>query len=702
MDVLDGLRLSLPDVAELAHVQRPVVSTWRRRHAGGARPFPAPVAVHEGAPRFRASDVVGWIEATGLGNNAAFGADVALRAVLDDAESVLGERERRDGLAALLAIKAYTSAPLTGVPRAEVLDLADELDPDDAFLYREVVALGEEVERTGALADLAASAAYTPGAAVEALLAQRFRVRDEQLAASALHPAGLSLVAAVVGGIGSIDGVGLVADPHPGAGDVLHAVLAASNHLDTPLARVPAGASGRLARRRLAAHGWDVEATGDTPDPGRVVVTAIPAAGEPELDDVAVLARVDDIVLGLHPGQRAVVLGPASALVEAAAPAVESARAALLRTDRLRAVVLLPPGLVVERARQRLALWVLGDAHPSVAIAERWTMIADLSEHPLAAREPLPRAVLDDLLTDVVSALGSSRDVRGHAFRFARFVLVRELLARGGSLATAGRHVLAGAHDDGGAAAVRVLELAAGTAPSATAPLAGLRVERGAARTVSRIPLGTLAAQGRVRRIAGNRVDPNRVTAGVAGPGSTRVLGVSEILGDAAWGARSVDTFAVATAAAARLTEPGDVVFTTAPRPAAAVDVDGFSVVEYPAQVLRVTPPPVVEPVEGTRPATPVLVPEVLAADVGSQAPGAKWWRTWEVRLVPATQADAVGRALREVRAAADAARRRIADLDALATTLADGVTTGVVRLRHNDPDQPDPDATPDPIRKDA
>jgi hypothetical protein len=690
MSVLDGLRLSLPDVAELARVQRPVVSVWRRRYARTAQPFPEPVAVRAGAPRFRASDVVAWIEATGLGNNAAFAADVALRAVFDDAESRVGELERHDGLTALLAIKAYTSAPLGGLSNAEVLDLADELDPDDAYLYREVAALGGEVGRMCDLTDLAASAAYTPGAAVEALLGQRFRAHHGHLAASALHPAGLGIVAALVDALGP---AGAVADPYPGPGDVLHAVLASPHHIDTPIAQVPAGDPARLVRRRLVAHGWDVEELGDDADPSRVVVAAVPAAGEPELDDVAVLGRIDDVVLELHPGQRAVVIGPASALVEAATPAVESARAALLRTDRLRSVVLLPPGLVVERPRQRLALWVLGDAHPSVAIADRWTMVADLTEHALAAGEALPRAVLEDLLTDVVASLGAPADVRAHAFRFSRFVRVPEILARGGSLATAGRHVVAGARDDGGAAAVRVRELAAGLPMRQDALLDGVAVERGAAHAVHRVPLGTLLDHGKVRRISGNRLGPHQVSTGSVGPDTTRVVGVPELLGDAAWGSRVVDTLAfVGTFTAARLTEPGDVVFCTAPYPAAAVDVDGFSVVQFPAQVLRVAPraqpvepPAQVEPVETVPRADPVLVPEVLAADVGAQAPGAKWWRAWEVRLVAASQADAVGRALREVRDAITAARRRIADLEMLAATLTDGVTAGVVRLRQDE-----------------
>ncbi len=186
--LLTDLRLTLADVAELARVRRPVVSVWRRRHAAGPTPFPAPVRRAVAVPGrsrsdallFRASDVADWIEASGLGNNRAFRADVALRAMLDDASG-----PDRDvafaGLTALLRLKAYVSEPLGSLDADDVLDLADELDPDDDALYAEVEALGDHLDRFAALADLAAGSAYTPGAAVEALLADRFRAGPDEL-----------------------------------------------------------------------------------------------------------------------------------------------------------------------------------------------------------------------------------------------------------------------------------------------------------------------------------------------------------------------------------------------------------------------------------------------------------------------------------------------------------------------------------------
>ena len=48
IDRASDLLISLPDVARLAEVQRPVVSMWRKRSAPSSRPFPPSVPV-EGA-----------------------------------------------------------------------------------------------------------------------------------------------------------------------------------------------------------------------------------------------------------------------------------------------------------------------------------------------------------------------------------------------------------------------------------------------------------------------------------------------------------------------------------------------------------------------------------------------------------------------------------------------------------------------------
>jgi hypothetical protein len=55
------LLMTMTDIAELAGVQRPVVTTWRRRHAD----FPAPAGGDESQPLFGPSDVAAWLFGTG-------------------------------------------------------------------------------------------------------------------------------------------------------------------------------------------------------------------------------------------------------------------------------------------------------------------------------------------------------------------------------------------------------------------------------------------------------------------------------------------------------------------------------------------------------------------------------------------------------------------------------------------------------------
>jgi predicted DNA-binding transcriptional regulator AlpA len=690
--VLGYLYLSLADIAELAHVQRPVVTVWRRRYASGERPFPQPCSMNGGSPRFAAEEIVTWIADRGLGNNPAFGADVAVRAALD---APLGAPPdvALAGLTALLRIKAYAPDLLARLSTDEVLDLADELDPEDEAVYSEVEALGEHLAPFCRLADLVAGAAYTPGAAVEALLADRFRSGRQDLARSALSTSGLALVADVAGGLvgDSSPGAivdGAVHDPYPGCGDLLVAVLGRGEMLDVPTAVVPTGEGHRLARRRLGAHGWEVRTHGRPDAPASespLVVTQIPPVGTGRMDDTAVLTLVDEVLLALVPGQRALVLGPASALVDASSSAeAESARAAMLRSDRLRAAVLLPAGLVVERPRERLALWVLGDAHPDVPIRERWTMVADLSAAaPVEGR--FPRDVVGDLVTDVVAALGTPDDVARHAFRFARFVRTSDVLASRGGLAAAARPVVRGARDDGGASVVRAGELLAALDDAAPPPLR-LRLERGEAQPERRLPVGDLIGRRALRHLPGNRLDAADIRAAGSEPAAeTRVVGVPELCGDAETGSRAVDRFGFATRyPSGRLTEPGDVVFCTTPRPAALVDVEGFSVVEFPAQVLRLRSR---EPghAPGAVGKEGRVVPEALAKDIAAQDRGSRW-RSWEVRVVPTEEADDLAAALDDVRARQAHARRGLAVLEELATTLVDGVSSGVVRMRKDEP----------------
>ena len=52
-----ALLMSMTEIAELAKVQRPVVTTWRRRH----RDFPAPAGGDAAQPLFDPRQVADWL-----------------------------------------------------------------------------------------------------------------------------------------------------------------------------------------------------------------------------------------------------------------------------------------------------------------------------------------------------------------------------------------------------------------------------------------------------------------------------------------------------------------------------------------------------------------------------------------------------------------------------------------------------------------
>ncbi len=127
------MQMTLVDVARLAKVQRPVVSVWRSRGAASTAPFPEPFATVSGEERFDADAVLKWLELTGRGNNPDVRADCAAFAS-PKGMSTQDDKIVFDGLAVLLCLKEISGARLASLTDDDLLDLADEADPDDEFL----------------------------------------------------------------------------------------------------------------------------------------------------------------------------------------------------------------------------------------------------------------------------------------------------------------------------------------------------------------------------------------------------------------------------------------------------------------------------------------------------------------------------------------------------------------------------------------
>lgn len=695
-------QLSLSDIARLAGVQRPVVSMWRRRPLAG-HAFPAPVGRVGGEERFDADDVVAYLAATSRGNNPEAADDLVAHARLSQLTG-LDEVVAVRGLTALLCLTAVHDEPLADLSEHDLLALARRVDPDDTVLAREVAEVGSELPRLARHADDLASAAYSAESAFERVLRRHAPAVHPGVTATALASTARTLVARTAAALAAdaTDGVPLFIDVTDSAADLLLAVegmyagelapSVATLALDTPTAR--------LARRRLLVHDVhrvDIRASddGDFTLVGRgaydvtVHVLQLPSVAQPEMSDLRVLDAIDNLVMQLDDHSRAVVIGPAVALTDRPRTAeIDRARDAILRSDRLRAVVRLPKGLVVQSPRRPLALWAIGPAHPQVAVRDRWTAVADVSD------EPLEPSVIDGLVTDVVAAMRpderSAKDgqpltvvgddveqVVGHRFRFGRRVATSQLVLGKRSLVDVTNVPLRiDLHEvpavEVAATALRLVD------DVASEPLRNLRIEPApASATSAGATVTTVAralADGQLRALPGHRLDAADLSTGPEGLG---VLGRDEVLGRSARGERRMALTTLATRyPSSRLTEPGDVVVCTSPRRRALVDAEGGSVVQSPARILRITE-------AGRR----RLLPALVAADINS--PAAQHmdeWRRWPLRLLDPDSSAALAQATAALDREREELLARLATLDRLAATVTDGVAQGTLTISMKGP----------------
>ena len=187
-----ALLMSMSDIAALARVRRPVVSVWRTR-AATTPPFPSPTPDRErGQEYFDAGQVGAWLAATQRGNNPDAAADAAAHAAphaLDQAED-----DTLPVVTALLTLRSLIGLPLNRLSPDDLLDAADEQDPDDEMLYREVEQAGEILPQTGRYRGLAVEAGFGEAAVFESLVTQRSRLGRREIGGTALSAPGLDLM----------------------------------------------------------------------------------------------------------------------------------------------------------------------------------------------------------------------------------------------------------------------------------------------------------------------------------------------------------------------------------------------------------------------------------------------------------------------------------------------------------------------------
>nr|WP_246045065.1 hypothetical protein [Rhodococcus oryzae] len=681
IDRTSSLLLTKPDIAALAKVQRPVVSMWAKRYRDGDRPFPKPVSTDGRQEKFSGTEVVDWIRSRNLGNSDTLAEDLALHAALDHG-SALSRDVVFNGISALLCMKAMLGESLADLDAPDLLDEADELDPDDEFLYGEIESLGGELGVFASFADQMADAAYTPAQAFETIMAQRFRLQRADLVDSALAAPALELCARVCAAL-TADDRAVFVDPSVAGSDLLVALRSVLPEYGEPMAmtgEAPTAAS-RLARRRLAVHHWRRRRApeggfggGFVLDEPAMFLTQYPSPCGVGMTDAQILADIDNIALQMGPEHRAVIIGPASALVdELGDRQADAIRSGLVRSDRLRAVFRLPEGLLPARPGLSMALWVLGAADPAVKPADRWTVLADLSA------VELDDGAVVGVIADVTASMGTWKSVLTSAFRHGVVDKTAKLLATGGALTPPQTKRVRRPRFDGAAAAGRIVELVDATNLRAGGLLDGnlnLRVEYGEAGGLRMPTAGQLAESRDLKVLPGNRIDESDLETGEG----VRVIGAEEVLGGRRVGERVIDRLTLTTRyPSGRYTEPGDLVFCTSPGFGVVVDVEGSSVVVSPARIMRIADP-----------ASSGMVPELiarhlLAKGVGARPSGAirsgHAWKGWEIPRIPPDRVPAVTEALHDLRERRRAATELLDNLDQLTTTLIDGVAHGALTV---------------------
>lgn len=679
-----ALQITLSDIAALARVQRPVVSMWRKRSQNTDTPFPDAVAHHGQQELFDAAAITGWLAATGRGNNPHATDDVAAFA------APLGPETRRThfaALTALIALRCLADSPLAGHSAEDLLDLADEIDPDDDFLFTELEALGADLLPLAAFADQLSDASYTAPAAFEQLLCNRYRSAPAAEARTALTAEAIDLVAttAVELAAGSTTPPVFTDD---GGSDFLLCVADILGESAEGVLCVGAltGAPARLARRRMYVHGQtrdNLEVRASVSKLGNPSATAVrlaqfPSPAHPETDPVAVLTAIDNIALDMDENASAVILAPATILSDALQRTThnreaEAIRSDVLRSGRVRAIVRLPENLLSAMPRQAQALWVLGEAHKDVDIAQRWTMVADVSTATLSPD------VRQDLVSDLAASMGSREQIRAHSFRFATLIPTRSLLAAAGSLTAS--TAAATPHRAAAPAGQAVMSSHANTAKLVQAEqlvdelnhaqLSALPMTLSVSAEPAATPttVGAAIKAGTLKYLPGHRIAADHLEPNQPGRAQLRVLGVEELDGERAPGSRRISQLVFASNyPSGRLTEPGDVIFSTGAQGTAMVDTEGAAVVLYPARILRI---------EAKRAGG--LVAAIVAKDL-QRVPGGHW-RKWPVRRIDDGARPTLSAALASVTAERQRVAVRLQQLDELSDALMDGAAQGSFRV---------------------
>ena len=630
--------MTMRDVAELARVQRPVVTVWRQRSRESAHPFPLCQERRGGQELFQRDEVVVWLETTGRGNNPDVRSEAAGHPgpVPSDADLA--------ALSALITLRHLRGEPLSTLSTDDdLLDFAEAEDPDDRYLFSEVAA-AQGPAALARRADELVAAAWDARAAHARLLGFWLRSAAGPLAQVALGSGARRLLLDLFGPLAGELGQPVVMDATGCLGDLF---AEAATGWTQAVVIDGSSPSHRIARRQLVLrdvpHRLVDRAGGDWSVSGPVAhLLVLPAADRPDSTSLDHLDLLDEIVLQADERQLVLCLAPAATLTDPLTGEALARRDQLLRDGRVRAILRLPAGCRRAHPREASGLWLLGDADPAPA-AERRTMVADLSDRGLGD--------LAGLVDDLLAAWQGSEGARRRAWAHLRAVPTHDLVSASGSLTPRLAHHVPAVAVGG---ADRVVRL---RADDAAGRLAGYRLAPLAGQPQF-VTVGQAIARGWLRVLPGRRVDPRGLPAGsVAVIDDPRRPLVQ---------AAAVDRLSLLDRADVDFTEPGDVVFTVRPRPAAMVDAEGGNLVVTPARVLRVLK-------------DAPLLPDAIASRINAATlPG---WRSWSLATIASPDREMLGEALAELAGHRARLAAELAALDTLTHDLTDAVESGQLSL---------------------
>lgn len=642
--------LSMQGIADLARVQRPVVSMWRSRFQASDRPFPDPLQVHP--LLFDAEEVATWLEETGRGNNAEVWAETPLHSSV--AEIALGDLPT---ISALLLL-----SELSG-------ELPENLDLPAALSLLESAQLGAVLTAEDAASALRDThATYLAGSLVEAAFSGEAALRHLlQMHLKSYMGRDLELLTGeAYSFLGAILAEVHLATPQVvvplglGAALLADAASQASPECEPVQFKMPAGfGAGNRPRsdeelavwRLLAARGLATTTT----EPNELAPpTTYLFSWAGATDAADFFGKLEDLVQVLGVNDQLFVIGPAQFMVEE--QGARDRRSFLVPdpryTERLRYTATLPGGMCRFQPRKRLALWAFG------APDSTWTVSASHGQEPLDG----PTASL--VAADIAASLSGAQATVRHAFLNSSIRGSAQFLSAE-NLSLPPNPVRA---IPGGDRLARIWELD----PGDSVGIRFVAEDGGADRVDFDTAARMLGADRCGARIPGHAL-------GFAAAGSALVIGKPELRGETKVGNRSIDRLTLEKVAPqARLTDPGDVVYLPQDRPVALVDAVGGSVVEAPARIFRCDADP-----DGDR----VLSPHIVALDIaGSRGRDRTKWQLRAISRGDVAVAQTVATALDQKRQELEAALGALGDLkNEILEGLGDRTLSGITQTGNDE-----------------